>query len=161
MSATVKLGYPPCSLMSIHNKVTRSLTARTAMPQDKQQLSEEVSPLMNVSKRQLMAFGCACCLSLQTQQQLPAAADSGQFSYDGAGGPTHWPGVCASGLQQSPINLTLSSNACDSRPPPVVRCVVVVDAHNLWGLQDVTQMLPTCGTRLYSSTSTICLSLQA
>jgi hypothetical protein len=38
---------------------------------------------VNVSKRQLLVFGCAYCLSLQTQQLLPAAADSGHFTYTG------------------------------------------------------------------------------
>lgn len=40
----------------------------------------------------------------------------------GAEGPTHWPGACTSGTQQSPINLTLNQVNCDGRGAPDIRC---------------------------------------
>lgn len=46
------------------------------------------------SKRQLLTFSCACCLSLQAQQRLPAAGDSGHFSYEGEQGVPAWLANC-------------------------------------------------------------------
>jgi hypothetical protein len=58
-----------------------------------QQQWQQAFPVVS-SKRQLLAFGCACCLSLQAQQQLPAAADSGQFTYAGAQTTMRYPLCC-------------------------------------------------------------------
>lgn len=62
------------------------------MPQRPPQQQQQALPI-TFSKRQLLAFG-ACCLSLQAQQQLPAAADSGHFRYAGAQAATHHPLYC-------------------------------------------------------------------
>jgi hypothetical protein len=59
------------------------LTISPAEQQQHHQAPEQPSSI-KFSKRQLLTFGCACCLALQAQQQQPAAADSGHFSYSGA-----------------------------------------------------------------------------
>jgi hypothetical protein len=58
------------------------LTITPAEQQQYHQVPEQPSSI-KFSKRQLLTFSCACCLALQAQQQQPAAADSGHFSYSG------------------------------------------------------------------------------
>lgn len=66
---------------------------------------------VNVSKRQLLAFGCACCLSLQAQQQSPAAADSGHYSYEG--GQEHGPALqCCSRHQRNSMLWPCNTGMC-------------------------------------------------
>lgn len=126
-------------ISSKHHTIAVRMAARAAQhqqaPQHHPAAAEQQSAAaaINVSKRQLLAFGCSCCLSLYTQQCQPASAYSGSFSYAGAQGPGNWPGACSSGLQQSPIDISLQQTACDSRPPPVFRCV------NMLGWQQLFQ----------------------
>lgn len=68
--------------------LTSATAAKDAVQQQPEQPqrnnNSSSSSVVNISKRHLLAFGCACCLSLQAQQHLPAAADSGYYSYEGA-----------------------------------------------------------------------------
>ncbi len=49
-----------------------------------------------------VAAACPACASLGA---TPARADSAHWSYEGASGPAKWSGVCATGRQQSPLDI--------------------------------------------------------
>ena len=72
----------------------------------------------------LQSFVTICAISLTTSTAHAAGSETtGQWSYDGDTGPSHWGelaenyGACASGTQQSPIDLT---GALEAKADPVV-----------------------------------------
>jgi carbonic anhydrase len=88
---------------------------------DAQQPGLALHPSTRSRRHGLVAVACACCVAagLTASRARPAAADggAGSFAYSGAGGPEHWPGVCVTGIQQSPIVLPArgTQGACDGR----------------------------------------------